>query len=324
MSCPKVSVIIPIYGVEPYIERCARSLFEQTLQDIELIFVDDCSQDNSIAILERILKEYPERVPNTRILHHDKNKGLPIARHTGLLEARGEYIIHCDSDDWVLPETYQTLYFKAKETVADVVVFDIEETDGVIGLRRIVGARTTDINQFKKDMMYMRSSWSLINKLFKRNVYDIVIEYPQVGVGEDMALTLQLISACSTMAYISTPFYKYYVVNPRSMTHNISEIKALRRYEQDKANAEIVLRFYDRQNLIDPEFNDALNYLKWSVRKPIWGLIHKRKYFKLWKNTYPGVERRLLKSQNVTRKEKIQMLLSYLRLYPFKRDRIVL
>ena len=81
---PKVSVIIPVYGVEKYIERCARSLFEQTLEDMEFIFVNDCTKDNSIDILLRVIDEYPKRKSQVHILNHEFNKGLPVARQTGI------------------------------------------------------------------------------------------------------------------------------------------------------------------------------------------------------------------------------------------------
>lgn len=97
----KVSVIIPVYNVEKYIEHCARSLMEQTLMDIEYIFVDDCTPDHSMEILQRVLTDYPERLESIRIIHHTQNSGLATVRNTGLQIAQGEYIIHCDSDDWV-------------------------------------------------------------------------------------------------------------------------------------------------------------------------------------------------------------------------------
>lgn len=78
-----VSVIIPVYKVEKYIERCARSLFEQTLESIEFIFVDDCSPDQSIKILQSVLQEYPHRTPHTKIIRHERNRGLAAARNTG-------------------------------------------------------------------------------------------------------------------------------------------------------------------------------------------------------------------------------------------------
>ena len=98
---PKVSVIVPVYGVERYMERCARSLFEQTLDDIEFIFVDDCSPDRSLDILNEVLEEYVDRQLQTQIVRLDQNGGLPNARKVGLRLATGNYIIHCDSDVWV-------------------------------------------------------------------------------------------------------------------------------------------------------------------------------------------------------------------------------
>ena len=130
-SKPKVSVIVPIYGVEAYIERCAVSLFEQTLDDIEYIFVNDCTPDNSMTILSEVLSRYPQRREQVRIINQPKNLGAAKAREDGIKAARGEYIIHCDSDDWVDTNMYQLLYEKAKADNSDMVICDWYVTDGV-------------------------------------------------------------------------------------------------------------------------------------------------------------------------------------------------
>lgn len=111
----KVSVIVPVYKVEKFIERCAISLFSQTLQDVEFIFVDDASPDNSVQIVQKCIREYPHRESQTVILTHEKNMGLPAARNTGLAVAKGEYIFHCDSDDFVEPDMLEQLYNTAKK-----------------------------------------------------------------------------------------------------------------------------------------------------------------------------------------------------------------
>lgn len=127
----KVSVLIPVYGVEKYIERCVRSLFGQTMQDgIEFIFVDDCSPDSSIDIILNTLQEYPERIGQVRIIHHKVNKGLAVARRTAVIAARGEYIIHCDSDDWVEIDMYELMYTEAIKTDADVIGCDFYNEEG--------------------------------------------------------------------------------------------------------------------------------------------------------------------------------------------------
>ena len=122
---PKVSVIIPVYNVEKYMEKCCRSLFGQTLENMEFIFVDDCTPDNSISVIESVLQEYPQRKSQVKITHHDKNRGLPSARNTGLGLAQGNYIIHCDSDDWVAPFMYEKMYARAVAENADIVWCDI-------------------------------------------------------------------------------------------------------------------------------------------------------------------------------------------------------
>ena len=116
---PKVSVIIPVYGVEPFIERCARSLFEQTLEDMEFIFVDDCSPDRSVEILNKVVSEYPNR--NVSVWKQSINCGVSAVRELALSKATGEYLGFCDSDDWVDSNMYKTLVETAEAQDADVV-----------------------------------------------------------------------------------------------------------------------------------------------------------------------------------------------------------
>ena len=103
----KVSVIIPIYNAATYIEKCVESLMQQTLTDVEYIFVNDASTDCSLQMLNNLLSNYPDK--HTSIINLKENKGISNARNTGLKMAKGEFITHCDSDDWVEPETYSTL-----------------------------------------------------------------------------------------------------------------------------------------------------------------------------------------------------------------------
>ncbi len=119
-----ISVIIPVYRVEAYIERCVRSLMEQTLDEVEYIFVDDCSPDKSVSVLERVLKDYPLRQGQTHILRHATNRGLPAARNTGLDAAIGDYIFHCDSDDYLETDALQAMYDTAQKANAEIVYSD--------------------------------------------------------------------------------------------------------------------------------------------------------------------------------------------------------
>ena len=91
----KISLLIPIYGVENYIEQCARSLFSQSYTSIEYIFVDDCTKDRSIEILQSVMEDYPDRKEDILLIRHEHNKGLGAARRTAFEAATGEYIMKC-------------------------------------------------------------------------------------------------------------------------------------------------------------------------------------------------------------------------------------
>ena len=134
---PKLSVIIPVYKAEKFIERCCVSLFEQTLDNIEYIFVDDCSPDNSVNKIREIVARYPEREPMVKILSHSPNRGVSFSRQQGLEAATGEFVIHCDSDDWVDQDMYESAYKAAIDNDADVVRMGyITEYSVRVGKRR--------------------------------------------------------------------------------------------------------------------------------------------------------------------------------------------
>lgn len=117
----KVSVVVPIYNVEKYIVRCAECLFRQTLDEMQFVFVDDASSDNSIALLEQTIERFPERKPHTIILRHPENLGLPTARATGLARVEAPFVAHCDSDDHVESNMYARLYETAMQNGSDLV-----------------------------------------------------------------------------------------------------------------------------------------------------------------------------------------------------------
>ena len=114
----KISILVPVYGVEKYIEVCAVSLFEQTYQELEYVFVDDCTPDNSIEVLLQILECYPQRKSQTRILHHNHNRGSGATRSTA---STGEYLFFADSDDILATDAIEKLVARQQQTNADIV-----------------------------------------------------------------------------------------------------------------------------------------------------------------------------------------------------------
>ena len=120
-----ISCIIPVYGVEKYIERFARSLFEQTLtENVEFIFVNDCTPDNSIIVLQNTIEKYPKIEEQVKIINNPVNSGQSPSRNNGIKTSKGEYIICLDSDDWVEPTMLEDMYNKAITDNCDVVIAD--------------------------------------------------------------------------------------------------------------------------------------------------------------------------------------------------------
>lgn len=311
---PKVSVIIPVYGVEKYIERCARSLFVQTLNDIEYIFVDDCTPDESIKILKKVLIDYPERQDQTQIVNLPTNIGLPGVRRTGIHIATGDYIIHCDSDDWIASDMYRTMYEKAIEDNSDVVVCDYLITDGT-NEKRYFGLCSTEKERTILDMLLQRVSQSLCNKLVRRTVYSNEITYPLDNMGEDLALTLQLLYYCDKISYVPRAFY-YYYQNPLSITRALLPELVLNNFFQACKNARIIDTFYIKHPLNNIKINNGLVYIKFMQRNLLLPILKDRKYFNKWLRAFPEINLKVFLCPNIQMKEKIKFLLTFLRLYP--------
>lgn len=283
---PKVSVVIPVYGVEKYIERCARSLFSQTIEDIEYIFVDDCSKDNSIEILKETIKDYPERIPHISIITHQTNKGLPQARKTGVLAATGDYIVHCDSDDWVDHNLYEAMYRKAIDEDSDLVVCDFCVVTQS-GLLYRNGILSTNVDDIIKDMLLYRTSFNVWNKMYKRNLYEGV-EFPTANMGEDLGTTFQLAVKCNKISRITGFYYYYNGVTP-SITRNDTKSAIINRVLQACDNANSVIRMLDNS-----KYDAEIVYLKFRQRKQLMPIINDKDAYKIWKTIYPEINQRVI------------------------------
>jgi len=218
----KLSVCIPVYNVAPYVEQCARSLFAQTYRDIEFIFVDDCTPDDSIAIVERVLKEFPDRAEQVKILHHERNRGLIVARKTALGAATGELVTHCDSDDWADVDLYAKMIARMTEADADVVLCS---TTCHYPERTIVGRCRDDLSVSGREAMRLMDRLPGLNamytKIWRRELIDLnAIEWPDdISIAEDYCHTMQVLPRCRLLVGLSSPCY-HYRVNANSMTRS--------------------------------------------------------------------------------------------------------
>ena len=116
-----VSVLVPVYNAESYIQRCAGSIFGQTYPNLEIVFVNDCSQDASIDLLREVLKSFPQRESFVSIINHDTNKGIASARNTAVAAAHGEFLMFVDSDDWIESDTVEKCVLEQQRFDSDIV-----------------------------------------------------------------------------------------------------------------------------------------------------------------------------------------------------------
>ena len=197
MNKPIISCIIPVYGVEKYIERFARSLFEQTLtENVEFIFVNDCTPDNSIIVLQNTIEKYPKIEEQVKIINNPVNSGQSPSRNNGIKTSKGEYIICLDSDDWVEPTMLEDMYNKAITDNCDVVIadfiYDSKKKQSIIKQQPKNLNGQDCMNQILNGQLH--GSWW--NKLFKRDLVENsnIIE-PQLGMNmlEDLMVTTQLL-----------------------------------------------------------------------------------------------------------------------------------
>lgn len=309
---PKVSVIIPVYGVEKYIERCARSLFEQTLNDIEFIFIDDCTPDKSIEVLEKVLEEYPNRREQVIIHRMEQNSGQAAVRRWGIKQASGEYIIQCDSDDWVKTDMYEMLYIRAKENKSDIVVCDFILSDGKDTNRVKQDCANSNKEVFFYDVLVKNTSSSIGNKLVKRTLFNNII-YPLYDMGEDHVILLQVAYNSSKPLKVDESFY-YYYNNNNSMTKSLTEEAVIKRFNNSVGNAKVIIEFMHRYNL-EVKYQNELTQLLLHKKNLIRPLIAKKGYYHLWINTFSEINGKVLFCPCVTLKEKVKFILSYIKLY---------
>lgn len=203
---PKVTVTVPVYNTKPYLRQCLDSLVLQTLEDIEIIMVDDGSTDDSGTICD----EYATRYSKFKVIHQS-NGGLSVARQTGLLAAKGKYVIVCDSDDWVEPEMYQNLYEVAENSGADIVMcgFYTQYDDGRKIRSGIRFKENTGIVD-NDDVLSRGAGWSFV-KLIRRSLFQKTNAYYKSGINlsEDSLIIYKLLKGNPKIVQIDTPLYHY-------------------------------------------------------------------------------------------------------------------
>lgn len=201
-----ISIVIPVYNSEQYLVRCLDSVFKQKFTGtFEVIAVDDNSTDSSL----QMLKNYQVKEEKLKIIHHVENFSLPIARVTGMKETTGEYVMHIDSDDWLMPNALENLYKKCKETNADVLVFNYsrQNTEGIITLTNTIKKELITNNKLKVQHLFFGSDW---NKIVKRTLTDnMLYGKTKLKSTEDLIYCTEILLRAEKICLITECFYVY-------------------------------------------------------------------------------------------------------------------
>ena len=288
---PKVSVITPVYKAEKDIAKCCRALFEQSLESIEYVFVDDCTPDNSVQVIERVLDNYSHRRDSVKILHQPANMGVSACRQLGLNNAEGEFIIHCDSDDWPDLDMYKTLYDCAVREGAEVVCCDYQvEYEGKVRIVRFPD-KYNNRPSFNTDPI----EGAVWNKLISRKLIERCGAefFSGINLGEDFGF----VTPCRVMSnkniVVHKPLYHYNQLNQNSITHNYTKERFLQVVEMAKRMDAYFTRIQK-----DKVFEKELCTLKF-MSKMYFLVFSKVRDIRLWKSLFPECHKYIL-SYNVS------------------------
>lgn len=249
----KVSVFIPVYNAEKYIEHCAQTLFEQTLQEIEFIFVDDCSTDNSISILEKVAKKHKGR--NIRIIRHAKNAGPLCARKTAMENAKGKYWICCDSDDWVDHNMYEQMLIVAEAEQADMVCCGIVK-EGTESIHVRYDKQSETMSDVLDPEKFGGIYGLQTNKLVKASLYrkNDIKKIEGLSMWEDSCVTIPLRLLSKKTILMRECFYHYNILNASSTCHTLSK-----KHRMDMARAIKFLNGFFKENNLEKDAFNLLN-----------------------------------------------------------------
>ena len=302
-----VSVILPIFKVEPFIERCVRSLMEQTYDAIEFIFVDDASPDESVNIARRIVAAYDR---NVTFITHPVNKGLPGARNTGLAASTGDFIYHCDSDDWLEPDMIEKMVGSAVENRSDFVYCDFFLSFADKERYMAQPHYSDKFEALQKGVLTGNMKHNVWNKLIKRQLYiDNKIQSPEEHCkgGEDYVI-VKLLRMAEGVSHVPEALYHYNRTNVNAITKKSFE----RHFEDIKVNADDSIAFLMEHPIPEPVY---LNYYKLDIKLPFL-MERSREQFRRWKAWYPEANAFIASNPEVSARTKTVELLAKAGLYP--------
>lgn len=304
-----ISVIIPVYNAAECLNRCFDSITRQTYRNLEVLFVDDCSNDDSEACIRLFMKKQEASDLKIKYIHHEYNKGVAAARNTGLDNATGEYVYYLDADDFIEDNTLELLYKEADETETDIVgcewflSFNKNE-------RHMVQPKVSSGEELFIKMARGVIRWNLWLFMVKRSLYeDNNIRFiDKMNMGEDMMVMMKLALYSNKVSILNIPLYHYVQTKSDSLTRNWSKGYM----DQITANVNEVERHV--KGSYGDRFNKEINFLKLNIKLPLLISASTADY-KKWMKWFPEANNSIMYNKDISLRTRMIQMFAYKRQY---------
>lgn len=315
MEAKLVSYIIPVYNVSAYIERCAKSLFTQTYGDIEFIFINDCSTDDSEVKLRKVIELFPNVQCRVKIISNKTNLGSATTRNIGLSNATGNYVMFADSDDWISMDYVESMVRQIDSGSYDIVYCDYFESYNNYD-NRISQAYGQDNIECIRAMLGRGMHGSTCNKIYRRS---FLLKTKQrfvkgADLFEDVSWNIRLFACTTKISYIPKAFYHYVQYNSNSIIKSMASSEKKR----DRAMQRI-------ENVrVACDYLIALGFVeKLGKEMREWKLMAKNDLIddkddsslQTWVETFPEADSAILACNKITWKYKLLLMCLHYRVY---------
>lgn len=297
-----VSILMPIYKVEQYLEKTLDSVFTQTYPYLDFVFVNDCSPDNSLQVLIKTITKYNISEERYTIITHEQNEGIAVSRADCIAHAKGDYIFFVDSDDWIESNTVEQMVAATKDGAVDIVGCDF--------IKDFLSGKTTyhheNYAKSCRENMYKCLNYDIATVLWKllirRSLFDNFSITPHVDIVEDYIMSVKLYYYANSFAYIPKAFYHYVQYNQARVS-----LQTLWSVNMHIKGVEEVEEFCSEKGLINDDVEHKLLLRKFNIKSNF--LTKQLLDYQSYELTFPEAKS-IWREMNYSGKEKIKFWLA--------------
>lgn len=294
----RISVIIPLYNDADNIVRCLESVCAQTISgQLDILIVDDGSTDSSVSLARNVLERH-SMLPQAHIISLEKNQGVANARKVGVQAAQSDFILFCDSDDWMEPAMCEKLLSKAENEKCDLVICDYNSIRG----NSVEPVLECYKDNFLQQLILCTVTGALWNKLIRTDLLrrpDFL--FPVYDFSEDYAYSLQFAIYARKIGYVPEALY-YYVHRSGSVVQSTSVERQKKKYEDDMENFRLDLKILEKNGLLE-KYREEIIAHKLKMKNS------NRNNRDIWKMTFPELNREIFQSRYISWRSRIAYLL---------------